>query len=207
MEKYIDKIFSLKKFPGQLVFVIWISSLLLVVLPKSMLNKFMLAEFKANYGQYIGPVFLFSSAISLWMVGKLIIDKIKQNKYVNQRQKEIIECLNNLNFNEIVVLREFVIQSKNTIKAPMNDETVIALENAGVIYKATTSAIVSGLDMAFPYSISTFVRDRLTHENLDLPPDEEITNNPNLKQKILNERPQWAINIANREALFNKYVY
>lgn len=205
MEKWIDKIFSLKKFPGQLVFVVWISSLSLAILPKTWLDKFMLTGFKNEFEKFIGPVILFSTAITLWMVSKYIIDKVRVNKYISKRQQQILEYLNHLNFNEIIVLREFILHSKTTILAPFNDETVISLENKGLIYKATQSAVVNGIDMGYPYSITEFTHENLSNHQLGLPADLHNISEE-LRRKIISERPNWAKEIEQRQEMYRKYV-
>lgn len=147
MEKLIEKVFSLKNFPGKLVFVIWISSAILVFLPQGWLKMLSLYSFKVKFEEYIGPTFLISSAIMAYIIYRAIADWISIKRYSQRRKKEILKYLDNLNWNEIIVIREFYIQGKDTIKAPFNDETVIALENKNLIYKATDSALV-GIDMA-----------------------------------------------------------
>lgn len=205
MEKWIDKIFSLKRFPGQLVFVIWISSLLLVILPDTILEKFLLKSFKSKYAEFIGPTLLITCAISVFMVVKYFIDLVKWRKYLKQRKEDILKCINKLTFHEAIILREFILHNKTTILAPFNDETVISLENKGLIYKATQSAVVSGIDMAYPYSITEFAHQNLTNHKLGLP-DDLHNISEDLRRKIISERPDWAKEIEQRQEMYRKYV-
>jgi len=205
MEKWIDKIFSLKKFPGQLVFVIWISSLLLIILPDVALEKLLLKNFKAKYGEFIGPILLVTTAISVFMIVKYFIDSAKRKKYIKQRKENILKWISKLTFHEAIILREFILHNKTTILAPFNDETVISLENKGLIYKATESAVVSGIDMAYPYSITEFAHENLSNSQLGLPADLNNVSD-DIRRKIISERPNWAKEIEQRQEMYRKYV-
>lgn|SRR5690606_7306767 len=199
MEKLIDKIFSLKNFPGKLVFVIWVSSTILVFLPQGWLERFSLYTFKNRFEEFIGPTFLISCAIMCYIIYRAIADWINIKIYSKRRKKAILNYLMSLNWNEITVLREFYIQGKDTIKAPISDETVIALENKGLIHKAARSAIV-GFDMAFPYAINQFARKNLTFDMLCIPMSFNEMDETDIK-KIYGERPHWALDIERRENL------
>ncbi|QGN22552.1 super-infection exclusion protein B [Elizabethkingia anophelis] len=205
MEKLIDKVFSLKTFPGKLVFVIWVSSAILVFFPQGWLEKLSLYTFKNKFEEFIGPTFLISSAIMSYIIYRAIADLINIKIYSKRRKNAILSYLAKLNWNEIVVLREFYIQGKDTIKAPISDETVIALENKGLIHKAARSAVV-GIDMAFPYAINQFARENITMDILHIPvPFNEM--DETVIKKIYGERPHWAVDIERRENLFRGLWY
>ncbi|MCP9753251.1 super-infection exclusion protein B [Ferruginibacter sp. HRS2-29] len=65
MEKFLEKLFDIKKIPTKLLFVIWLSSGLILFVPQKFLTKLNLADFLKDYGKYIGIAFLVSSAFLL----------------------------------------------------------------------------------------------------------------------------------------------
>lgn len=201
MEKWIEKLFNIKRFPGQLIFVIWASCLLFLFLPEDTLKKYLLFNFKNKYGEFIGPIFIITSIMVLVMVFKWLVTLIKTKRFFKRRKKSILKSLKNLNSNEIAVLREFVIQGKTTILARLFDETVVSLENKGIIYVASKSALVNGMDMGYPYSLSQLAIDNLTHSDLRLP-----RNLDNIDQqtyaRIMSERPQWARDIERNQKMW-----
>lgn len=200
MEKWIDKIFSLKTFPGKLIFVLWFSSVLLILLPENYLKRLSLSEFKISWSLYIGPVALVTTGILLWMVARHFNGRIVSKKLVKRRKEAIEESISSLNFNEIALLREFYLQANDTILIPFNNETVIALENKGIVYKATNSTIV-GYDMGYPFSITNFAKNHLTPYRLSLPQyEDEWTEHK--KRQISNERPDWAKEMLRKKELF-----
>lgn len=200
MEKWIDKIFSLKTFPGKLVFVLWFASIALIILPDKNLQWLSLLEFKNLLSLYIGPVALLTTAILIWMVSRYIHDRIITKKYIKKRMDEINHNIGSLTYNEIVLLREFYLQGNDTILIPVNNETVIALENKGIVYKATNSAIV-GYDMGFPFSMTKHAKKSIIPQTLHLPQtQQEFTES--LQHKIWNERPDWAKEMLRRKELF-----
>ncbi|XOV67587.1 MAG: super-infection exclusion protein B [Fluviicola sp.] len=201
MENWIDRIFSLKTLPGKLIFVLWFSSCVLVFLPEKFLGRLSLLEFKSVLGLYIGPTALISTAILLWMVARFFNDRIVTNKLIKKRKSEIEEHIRTLTFHEVALLREFYIQGKDTISIPYSDETVIALQNKGIICVAANSAFV-GIDMGYPFSMTNYARGIITPRILRLPQsDAEVTQQ--IRHKLWQERPGWAKEMERRKQLFS----
>lgn len=201
MEKWIDKIFSLKTLPGKLVFICWFGSMVLIILPDKSLKWLSLFEFKHSLSLYIGPVALLTSAILIWMIIRYVYLFFVSKNYIKKRINEINENINTLTFNEIVLLREFYLQSNDTILIPLYNETVIALENKGIVYKAANSAIV-GYDIGYPYSLTKHAKSRINPNILHLP-TRETEFSEAMKVKIWNERPDWAKDMIKRKELFS----
>lgn len=201
MEKWIDRIFSLKTFPGKLIFVLWFSSCTLVFLPEKYLGRLALLEFKNVLGLYIGPTALMSTAILIWMVARFFNGKIVTNTLIKKRKREIEDSIRALTFHEVALLREFYLQGNDTILIPYSNETVIALQNKGIVCRAADSAFV-GIDMGYPFSITSYAKSLITPQIVHLPQSEaELTQDK--KNQLWQERPDWAKEMQRRKELFS----
>lgn len=112
-------------------------------------------------------------------------NKKQQSKRI---ELKILKEIARLNVHEQAALREFYIQSKDTLEMPMLDDTIIGLQNKGVIYQASNAGPVYVHGTFFSYAITDFARENLTFQMLELPenPSEED------KNRIFNARPYWA---------------
>ena len=90
MEKFFEKLFDIKKIPTKLIFVIWLSSVLLLFVPEKFLTKLNITEFLKDYGKYIGITFIISSAFLLVTLISFISRHFSRNSYRNKIKKSIL---------------------------------------------------------------------------------------------------------------------
>lgn len=188
MEKFFEKLFDIKKIPTKLIFVLWLSSSLILFVPDKLLAKLNIKGFLDDYGKYIGITFIISSAFLLVTSITFIARLIARRKLTKQIKKNILKDLQYLDVHEKALLREFSINGKHTLQLPMDNDTVVGLVNKHIIYQASNTGFTYLHGAYFPYSISEFALEKLTPQMIDLPenPTEED------KKRILNSRPTWA---------------
>lgn len=188
MEKILEKLFNIKKIPTKLIFVLWLSSTLILFVPERFIERLNLSDFLQEYGKYIGITFIISSGFLLVTLVSSISKAINEKKMIRRVEEKILKAICRLDFHEKALLREFFINGKNTLQMPADNETVISLLNKHILYSASNVGFVYAIGMNFPYSITEFARENLTHEMIDLPKNPTEVD----KQRILNERPSWA---------------
>lgn len=199
MEKFLEKLFDIKKIPTKLLFVIWLSSGLILFVPERFLTKLNLTDFLKDYGKYIGIAFLISSAFLVVTLVNYIGRRISRKRLTEKIKKSILKDIKYLDIHEKALLREFYINGKQTLQMPLDNDTVVGLVNKHIIYQASSTGFTYLHGVYFPYSMTELALDNLTPELLELPqnPTEED------KHRILSQRPNWAKEKSRIEDLFN----
>lgn len=199
MEKFLEKLFDIKKIPTKLLFVIWLSAGLILFLPERFLTKLSLTDFIKDYSKYIGIAFLISSAFLLVTLINYIGKLIARERFTKKIKKSILKDIKYLDMHEKVLLREFYINGKQTLQMPLDNETVVGLVNKHIIYQASNTGFTYVHGVYFPYSMTDIALDNLTPELIDLPQDPSEED----KHQILSQRPNWAKEKSKIENLFN----
>lgn len=189
MEKILEKLFDINKIPTKLIFVIWGSVFLILFVPETYLEKLILKDFLNEYGKYIGISFVISSTFLFLTLLTYFLEKIKQVYQSKRLKSSIIKYINNLDNHEKALLREYLITGKSTLKLPMDNETVVGIENKRLIYRAADTGFTTINGMLFPYTLSSLVIENLKPHMLDIP--EKLSDSD--KKYIITQRPLWAI--------------
>lgn len=199
MENFLEKLFDIKKIPTKLLFVIWLSSGLILFVPERFLTKLNLTDFLKDYGKYIGIAFLISSAFLLVAIINYIGRLITRKQLTKKIKNSILKDIKYLDIHEKALLREFYINGKQTLQMPLDNDTVTGLVNKHIIYQASSTGFTYLHGVYFPYSMTEIALDNLTPEMIDLPqnPSEED------KYRIISQRPNWAKEKSRIEDLFN----
>jgi hypothetical protein len=199
MEKFLEKLFDIKKIPTKLLFVIWLSSGLILFVPERFLTILNLSDFLKDYGKYIGIAFLISSAFLVVTLINYIGRLITRKRLTKKIKNSILKDIKYLDIHEKALLREFYINCKQTLQMPLDNETVVGLVNKHIIYQASNTGFTYLHGVYFPYSMTEIASENLIPEILDLPqnPSEED------KRRIISQRPNWAKEKSRIEDLFN----
>lgn len=199
MEKFFEKLFDIKKIPTKLIFVLWLSSMLILFVPASFLAKLNIQDFLKDYGKFIGITFIISSAFLLVTIWSFVARLFLRQKNINHIKKNILKNIHYLDNHEKALLREFYINGKNTMQMPMDNDTVTGLVNKHIIYQASSTGFTYLHGLYFPYAITELAFENLTNKMIGLPdnPTEEE------KSRILSERPNWAKEKSRIDNLYN----
>ena len=199
MEKFLEKLFDIKRIPTKLLFVICLSSGLILFVPQQFLTKLNLQDFLKDYGKYIGISFLVSSAFLLVALINFIARQITRSIYRKKVKESILKEIYLLDFHEKALLREFYINGKQTLQLPMDNDTVVGLVNKQIIYQASGTGFTYLHGIYFTFSMTEIARENLTFQLIDLP--ENPTESE--KNRIINERPNWAKERSRIDNMFN----
>lgn len=120
---------------------------------------------------------------------------------LNNVKSNILSAVQNLDFHEKALLREFFINGKSTLQLPIDNDTVVGLLNKYILYQASDTGFTYLHGAYFSYSITEFARKNLTNEMIDLPKNPTDAD----KKRILNERPTWAKERSRMDNLFNSW--
>ncbi|MEN4762680.1 super-infection exclusion protein B [Chryseobacterium sp. C39-AII1] len=189
MEKIIDRLFDWDKISTKLIFLLFLTTGILLFLPDNYLYRLKLEEFISEYGKYIGITFISTIGFLLVSFTSYIISYISNRRNTAKIKAAIIKNIHQLTYPEIFALREFFINGKSTLQLPFLDETIISLENKMIIYKASSNGISTVRGQYWAYSISEYALPYINNDLLKIP----IEFNDENKTKIENERPNWSL--------------
>lgn len=201
MDKLFEKLFDINKIPTKLIIVVWVSSGLVIFAPEQLLSRLKLEGFLEDFGKFIGITFIISLVFVLIATWTYCLRLLKRRALSKKIRKKIAWGIQNLDFYERAVLREFFINDKNTLQLPLTNDTVAGLSNKGIIHLASNNGEARLDHVYFPCSISEFARKYLTYDAIDLPirPNEEQT------RQIMQNRPDWAKERERFERLFKPF--
>jgi hypothetical protein len=212
---WINNIIAIIKLPIKIIVGIAIFSGSLFIIPNALLLKLKLNSFVDEFGTFIGIAFYAATVLIIVNIIAFCIKKIKdsyiqkKNKQAAQQSKEkavekITNKLSLLDPHEKAVLREFIIQGKNTIEIPIDHHVVVGLINSRVIEVASnyvTRNILIGL--------LTSVRLSETAQNIIFENPEIIgipKRKPNEQEKkdVISARPDFIRQIEEFNSLYRR---
>ncbi|MEN5306818.1 super-infection exclusion protein B [Chryseobacterium cucumeris] len=191
LTELLGKLFNIEKAPMQLIGVLFIASGVLIFAPEPLLSKLKLLKFQKEYDIFIGPVCASTALFLVISLIKYLYNNISTLFHIKRVKKYIKKDVAKLTYHEKVLLREFVLQNKDTIYAPMMNETVISLENKRIIYKASDSGLVTVFGLINSYYISEYAKKNMRFADLGLKenPDEEHL------EALARQRPDWVYSL------------
>lgn len=191
---------DLNKVTAKTAFIILIISSCLLFFPVNLINKLQLAGFKAEFGKYFGIAFISSLAFLIVAFSNWLIRKYNSAKWIKKVNKTIEKSIQNLDMKEVAVLREFYINDQQSMNMPIDNPVVAGLLNKGILYQLSTTGMGSYSGIMFPLAIRVRAAEKLTNAILRLPSGDPTQQE---RQKILSERPDWAIEIDKMRSLLN----
>ena len=131
---------SFIKLPKKVIFLITIITTILLFSPQSFMEKISLFKFKEEYTMWIGIVFIFTLGLTIINLIEFFIEKLNIRKLaklelelLNVNKKEYQKILESLDEDELVNIREFYLQEKNTIEMIYDYPAVAGLVKKGII--------------------------------------------------------------------------
>lgn len=186
--EWVSKALELLKLPLRIIVFFAIITGLLLFLPSYILTKLKLTEFINEYGKYFGIAFLISCGYVIFTIipaiFKFLKDKLKERMFLNN----LYMALSDLSYPERCLLREFLIQDKHVIEAPLENTEVASLLNKGIIEFAseTSRSLVFGTFVFI--QVNKHVRPLLNHTVYGLPSIDPTELN---LDKVKKERPDY----------------
>jgi hypothetical protein len=154
------------------------------------LAAFSLSPFISQYKQYISLIFLGSIAfLFVNIIGYMISFMKRRSKTNSKRIKRIIDTkIEMLDPHEKAVLREFVIQGKNTIKMPMDNPIVAGLLANHIIEQVGNMGQPTIYGLLINFKISDYALTKINTQIIEIP-DREPTEIE--RREILERRPEF----------------
>ena len=189
---FLTKMINILKLPFRFIVLISIVMGLLLFLPASLISTLKLSEFITEFGKYIGITFIFSIGYILISIFPFLY-KIFQNKSkIKKFKTTIIEKLEKLTYSEKCFLREFFIQRKDVIEAPLECTEYISLYNKKIVQVASTNVRSFVFGKYISILINPLIKDKITDNHIGLlssePTQEEL-------EKVKSERPDFLVNL------------
>ena len=195
----LNKIENLDKIPVRIVILIWLVSVLILVLPESMLILLSLSEFKLIYGKYIGIIFLTSSGLLITAIVSFLYKSIRRSLNNKKTKRIALEAIRTLDDHEKAVIREFVIQGRNTLRLPVDNPTVNGLINKRLLHQVGSLGQMSIVGLLVNISLTELADSNLTSEILGLPESEPSKTE---RESIMNDRPSFIKRLEERRFLW-----
>lgn len=200
MTEWLGRFFEFIKLPVKYMFATAMGAGCLLFLPDSLLARIGLDQLVASNRSIIGGIFLFASivlAVELVIfIGQFISSWWDRRSFA----ATIAERIARLDEHEKAVLREFVIQGKNTLQLPANQETVAGLisKNFLVIDSHYGERSLAGILTIL--KINEQVRASLTWRDIGLPEER----NEESIEWVKNNRPSFMHEIEHHNRIFHR---
>ena len=167
--KFVGPISDLGKIPTKVVLFFGLSSGALLLLPETWLRKLRLEKLAAEFGQWIGIVFLLSAVLLLLNLSAWVYRTWKTTRKQKYLKAKVIAALKELDDAEKAVLREFFIQGQNTVRMPMDEPVVAGLISKGILRPVGSVGERALAGIVFPFVPSEMARPNVTLTLVDLP--------------------------------------
>jgi len=202
--EWLAKVFEFLKLPTKIIaFFAFISGLLLFI-PEKIVKTLRLTDFINEFGKYFGIAFLISSIYLLFIFIpyfiKLLSAKYKNHKANKSFINSIEETLNGLSYPEKCLLREFVLQNKNVIEAPIENTEVVSLLNKGIIQYASNNVRSFIFGHFACIQINEKAKKYFTNDTYGLPNKEPTEAD---RRKVIQERPDFLTRLEYVNNLMN----
>lgn len=184
---FFKSFFDFTKLPTKIFLVVSIASGVFIFSDSEILKKLHLDKFD-KYGGYIGLTFLFSTVLVIVNLIIWIFNKLHFEFKLKKLKAEYNQILAELDPKEKAVLREFAIQSQNSVTMPYDDTVVSGLIDKGILRfnkQLGNSFIANGTKVSI--SMPKYISKIIKLEHLDL--KEKLSKEE--EYLILEKRPEW----------------
>lgn len=131
--EWLSKILEIAKLSTRIIVWIFILSGTLIFSKKEWLAYLSINNIINNYKEYIGIAFWASGILILLDIFINILERIKRRRAKGKYLLKALNKLTSLDSEEKAVLREFILQGRNTILLPINHPVIFALYQDGII--------------------------------------------------------------------------
>ncbi len=197
MAELLAKLFDITKLPSKLLAWAVLLTGAYLFSPDAAVKSLHLDSLPREYKAYAGIAFV--AAGSLLLINAVLWLWSKARSVYSKRtlRKMVAAALLELDFEEVVVLREFYIQGRHVIELPVDHPTVAGLRNKHLVQVAGGTGYRDLAGSVFPVQLTREAKRLLTAAALGLPEDRTEEN----IQRILRERPNYMSQIEKQDRL------
>lgn len=198
--EWAKQLLQILRLPAKIFVAVAISAGVLFLLPKTWLAPFGLDAFLTSYGVWVGIAFYAALALTLTNLVSWTVARLQRRRAEKRREERIVQKLRTLDPHEQAVLREFIIQAKNTVELPINQHVVAGLVDSGVLQVIggyATNSILHGIRTSV--RLSNVAASAMTTDDIGLPSGEPTDAE---KSRILSQRPLFVTKHEEFQSLF-----
>ncbi|MEQ8154887.1 MAG: superinfection exclusion B family protein [Clostridiaceae bacterium] len=154
------------KLPNKIMAALSLASGMILFLPKAIVEKMYMVDFRNKFGFAIGLVFIVSFSILL-ITSLVAFLKFFHNIFLMKKFKATAKNrLQNLDIYQKTIIYDLYCEDNHTDELPLHDGAVNFLEHSMMIGKATNQYMVTDLNNAcFPYMLQPWVISELQKDN------------------------------------------
>lgn len=197
---FLGKIIEILKLPFRFIVLLSIVMGLLLFMPNSFIETLKLNEFISENGKYIGIVFVFSIGYMIISVFPMAYKYLHGKRSAKKFEENVLQTLLTLNHHEQCFLREFFIQNKDVIEAPLECTELTSLYNKGIVLFASNNVRSFIYGHFTSVTINPIVKGKINNTHLGLP-----DGNPSTQEieRIKSERPEFLFNLERINEIMN----
>jgi hypothetical protein len=187
---FFKSFFDVTKLPTKIFLVVSIVTGVFIFSGSEILKKLHLDKFQ-TYEGFVGLAFLFSTVLVIVNLIIWIFNKLHFEYKLKKLKTEYKQILTELDPKEKAVLREFAIQSQNSVTMPYDDTVVSGLIDKGILRfnkQLGNSFIANGTKVSI--SMTKYISKIIKLQHLDL--KEKLSKEE--EYLILENRPEWVNN-------------
>ena len=167
----------------KLAAVLLVATILCMYVPAGIHPGF--AQFRSQHGHWLVVALCLLAAVLIVELAALILHQRRARREREARERRVVELLAELDSDEQILLREFFIQDRNTIKLPIELPVVLGLLRAGILVVVARLPQACSAGFVGAVRLSDAARPHLSPEVLGLPAslgDDDV-------QRMRRERP------------------
>lgn len=196
--EWLGKVIDLLNTP-ELVLAMLLASAILLFIPVSWLPGTSVTELRGKYGIVLLVFFAGSGAVLLVNGCRWAIHRGRARRTKEGRQLALVQRLSNLDGQEQIILREFTLQGRNTIKLPMEHAVVVGLCRAGILVPIQARLERCAAGRVGSFVLSQTASEFLTMDMLGLPPGPPAEQE---KARVCAARPSFIREITQQERVW-----
>ncbi|TKB48625.1 hypothetical protein FCL40_10715 [Ferrimonas sediminicola] len=170
-----------------------VTSLALLWLPVQWAQSLYLQQWVSHYASWLGLTVVASAAYLATLVGRLLFQRLMQQRLAAQQKLMVEEKVQTLDNTERAILREFILQGRGSVPMPLNHHGVSALVDAGILARAGSVEEYAIEGPVAPLKITAIARGKITRKVLRLP---EGQLSEEQRERLLASRPEFAANLS-----------
>lgn len=191
------KLSDIGKIPTKVVIFLFLSSTSLLFAPEAIIQRLRLQKVLDDYGMWVGVICLLSGVFLLINFGAWAIKKRSESKKKAERMSKSIAHIDNLDYGERAVLREYFLHAQETLPLPIDDAVVAGLIAKSILHQVGAFGERSFVGCVFPIALSDHIVPFLTPDKVGLTDPIRMED----REWIEENRPQFASGIEYRTAL------
>lgn len=176
-----------------------ISSALLLFIPSKWISGNSFQNLREKYSTFVLLVFVISTSMLLVEMACWFWKRRKQHVTQAKRAIKLLERLYNLDHKEQIILREFFLQDRNTIKLPIDHPVVAGLLRDNILHVISELGRMSHAGALAAVSMTEECKKSLLLEMVGLhgnePTDED-------RERVARERPYFVSKVLEKERIW-----